>query len=206
MYTPSPCRSRKQRLPRRAAGADPRRHRPPSRAQRRLARLCARARPADRGDRQHPLAPRSQHRQHRDPRRFPERAALCQQRDRGRADRLLRREPAAAPSRRSRRDRFRRARAPEIRRAFDAMDHPERLRPTRPVTRSGSMTIAGRRLQVNLAALCRDRGRRLALRSGDAAGDRRRPRRRAGAVHGHGLRRGLARGAGPDRGDARSPP
>ncbi len=40
---------------------------------------------------------------------------------------------------------------PEIRRAFDIMDHPERLRPTRPVTRSAIQIIAGRRLQVNLA-------------------------------------------------------
>jgi len=40
---------------------------------------------------------------------------------------------------------------PEIRRAFDTMDHPDRLRPARPVTRSGMQMIAGRRLQVNLA-------------------------------------------------------
>lgn len=40
---------------------------------------------------------------------------------------------------------------PELTRAFDVMDHPDRLRPTRPVTRSGPMNIAGRRLQVNLA-------------------------------------------------------
>jgi glyoxylase-like metal-dependent hydrolase (beta-lactamase superfamily II) len=40
---------------------------------------------------------------------------------------------------------------PEIMRAFDVMDHPERLRPTRPVTRSGVTEVAGRRLQVNLA-------------------------------------------------------
>lgn len=40
---------------------------------------------------------------------------------------------------------------PELTRAFDVMDHPERLRPTRPVTRSGMQNIAGRRLQVNLA-------------------------------------------------------
>jgi glyoxylase-like metal-dependent hydrolase (beta-lactamase superfamily II) len=46
----------------------------------------------------------------------------------------------------------------EIRRAFDTMDHPERLRPTRPVTRSGSMTIAGRRLQVNLSAYAATEG------------------------------------------------
>ena len=39
----------------------------------------------------------------------------------------------------------------EVRRFFDVMDHPERLRPTRPITRSGPITVAGRRLQVNLA-------------------------------------------------------
>ena len=40
---------------------------------------------------------------------------------------------------------------PELDRGFDAMAHPERLRPSRPVTRSGMQSIAGRRLQVNLA-------------------------------------------------------
>jgi glyoxylase-like metal-dependent hydrolase (beta-lactamase superfamily II) len=39
----------------------------------------------------------------------------------------------------------------EVRRFFDAMDHPERLRPTRPVTRSREVNVAGRRLRVNLA-------------------------------------------------------
>ncbi len=39
----------------------------------------------------------------------------------------------------------------EVRRAFAVMDDPGALRPTRPVTRSGAMRIAGRRLQVNLA-------------------------------------------------------
>lgn len=39
----------------------------------------------------------------------------------------------------------------ELTRAFDVMDHPDRLRPTRPVTRSGMQMVAGRRLQVNLA-------------------------------------------------------
>jgi glyoxylase-like metal-dependent hydrolase (beta-lactamase superfamily II) len=40
---------------------------------------------------------------------------------------------------------------PEVQRFFATMDHPGRLRPTRPVTRSGPMNVAGRRLQVNLA-------------------------------------------------------
>jgi glyoxylase-like metal-dependent hydrolase (beta-lactamase superfamily II) len=39
----------------------------------------------------------------------------------------------------------------EIERGFDTMDHPERLRPTRPVLDSGEMVIDGRRLQVNVA-------------------------------------------------------
>lgn len=47
---------------------------------------------------------------------------------------------------------------PEIRRAFEVMDHPERLRPTRPVTRSGTQTVAGRRLQVNLAPFAATEG------------------------------------------------
>jgi glyoxylase-like metal-dependent hydrolase (beta-lactamase superfamily II) len=40
---------------------------------------------------------------------------------------------------------------PEVQRFFDVMDHPERLRPTRPVTQSGMQIVAGRRLRVNLA-------------------------------------------------------
>jgi glyoxylase-like metal-dependent hydrolase (beta-lactamase superfamily II) len=47
---------------------------------------------------------------------------------------------------------------PEVMRAFDVMDHPERLRPTRPVTRSGMQNVAGRRLQVNLAAYAATEG------------------------------------------------
>jgi len=47
---------------------------------------------------------------------------------------------------------------PEVARAFDVMDHPERLRPTRPVTRSGLQNVAGRRLQVNLAAYAATEG------------------------------------------------
>lgn len=39
----------------------------------------------------------------------------------------------------------------EVRRAFDAMDHPDALRPTRPVTHSGAIRIGGRLLRVNLA-------------------------------------------------------
>ena len=39
----------------------------------------------------------------------------------------------------------------EVLRALDAMDHPDMLRPTRPVTRSGPLNIGGRRLRVNLA-------------------------------------------------------
>jgi glyoxylase-like metal-dependent hydrolase (beta-lactamase superfamily II) len=46
----------------------------------------------------------------------------------------------------------------EVRRFFDAMDHPEWLRPTRPVTRSAMMTVAGRRLRVNLAPFAATKG------------------------------------------------
>ncbi len=61
-----------------------------------------------------------------------------------------------AEGRRTMRERLASGGVPEARRAevvrfLDTMDHPERLRPTRPVTRSGTQTIAGRRLQVNLA-------------------------------------------------------
>jgi glyoxylase-like metal-dependent hydrolase (beta-lactamase superfamily II) len=47
---------------------------------------------------------------------------------------------------------------PELTRAFDIMDHPDRLRPTRPVTRSGMQNVAGRRLQVNLASYAATEG------------------------------------------------
>ena len=46
----------------------------------------------------------------------------------------------------------------EVQRAFDAMDHPDMLRPTRPVIRSGEIRIGGRRLQVNLAAYAATEG------------------------------------------------
>ena len=46
----------------------------------------------------------------------------------------------------------------ELTRAFDVMDHPDRLRPTRPVTRSGMQVVAGRRLQVNLASYAATEG------------------------------------------------
>ena len=39
----------------------------------------------------------------------------------------------------------------EVQRAFDALDRPDMLRPTRPVTRSAELEIGGRRLRVNLA-------------------------------------------------------
>jgi glyoxylase-like metal-dependent hydrolase (beta-lactamase superfamily II) len=46
----------------------------------------------------------------------------------------------------------------EVRRFLAVMDHPEMLRPTRPVTRSGTQRIAGRRLQVNLAPFAATEG------------------------------------------------
>lgn len=45
-----------------------------------------------------------------------------------------------------------------VRRFLALMDHPESLRPTRPVTRSGAQRIAGRRLQVNLAPFAATEG------------------------------------------------
>lgn len=50
------------------------------------------------------------------------------------------------------------ANLPEVWRAFAVMDQPDSLRPTRPVTRSGEMAIAGRRLQVSLAAFAATEG------------------------------------------------
>jgi glyoxylase-like metal-dependent hydrolase (beta-lactamase superfamily II) len=46
----------------------------------------------------------------------------------------------------------------EVQRAFDAMDHPDMLRPTRPVTRPGTLSIGGRRLRVNLASYAATEG------------------------------------------------
>ncbi len=46
----------------------------------------------------------------------------------------------------------------EVARAFAVMDNPAALRPTRPVTASGEMVIAGRRLRVNLARFAATEG------------------------------------------------
>lgn len=46
----------------------------------------------------------------------------------------------------------------EIERFFAVTDHPEALRPTRPVTRSGPQRLGGRRLQVNLARFAATEG------------------------------------------------
>ena len=50
------------------------------------------------------------------------------------------------------------ARLPEVRRFLDRMNHPDSIRPTRPVTASGPMTIAGRRLDVHLAKFAATEG------------------------------------------------
>ena len=50
------------------------------------------------------------------------------------------------------------AQAAEMKGDFAAMDDPASLRPTRPVTRSGPMRIAGRTLQVNLARFAATEG------------------------------------------------
>ena len=46
----------------------------------------------------------------------------------------------------------------EVQRFFAVMDNPGSLRPTRPVTASADMTIAGRRLRVNLASYAATEG------------------------------------------------
>ena len=46
----------------------------------------------------------------------------------------------------------------EIERGFAVMDNPASLRPTRSVQASGPMTIAGRRLQINVAAFAASEG------------------------------------------------
>jgi glyoxylase-like metal-dependent hydrolase (beta-lactamase superfamily II) len=46
----------------------------------------------------------------------------------------------------------------EVQRFLAVMDHPESLRPSRPVTRSADMVIGGRRLQVNIAPFAATEG------------------------------------------------
>lgn len=46
----------------------------------------------------------------------------------------------------------------EVRRAFQVMDNSDSLRPTRPVTASADMRVAGRRLHVNLARFAATEG------------------------------------------------
>ena len=192
-------------LPRRARRADPGRYRAASGAPGPAARLCAGARAADRGDRQHPLASRSHHRQWRGPRRLSARAGLCEQCDRGRADRLPRPQP--------RFDRAAARRRPDP--GGESGRSPPRLRSDGSSGRAAADPpgdALGRAADRRAAAagepraLCGDRGRRLALRSGVAAGHRRRSGRGAGAVHGHGLPGRLAARARRDRRDAASPP
>jgi glyoxylase-like metal-dependent hydrolase (beta-lactamase superfamily II) len=48
--------------------------------------------------------------------------------------------------------------AAEIRGDFAAMDDPASLRPTRPITRSATIRVAGRKLQVNLARFAATEG------------------------------------------------
>ena len=50
------------------------------------------------------------------------------------------------------------ARLAEIRRYLDRMDHPDSVRPTKPVRKSGPMKIAGRRLDVHLAKFAATEG------------------------------------------------
>jgi len=50
------------------------------------------------------------------------------------------------------------ARVAEIRRYLDRMDHPDSVRPTRPVTRSARMSIAGRPLDVHLSRFAATEG------------------------------------------------
>ena len=50
------------------------------------------------------------------------------------------------------------ANLPEVRRGLAAMANPDAPRPTRPVTASGAVTIAGRRLHVNLAPFAATEG------------------------------------------------
>jgi len=49
-------------------------------------------------------------------------------------------------------------RLPEVRRFLDRMDHPDSIRPTRPVTASARMKIAGRSLDVHLAKFAATEG------------------------------------------------
>ena len=46
----------------------------------------------------------------------------------------------------------------EVQRFLDVMDHPEGLRPSRPITRSAEMRIGGRRLRINLAPFAATEG------------------------------------------------
>lgn len=55
-------------------------------------------------------------------------------------------------------DRIPEANRAEVRRFFEVMDHPDSLRPTRPVIASGDMNIAGRLLRVNLAPFAATEG------------------------------------------------
>ena len=50
------------------------------------------------------------------------------------------------------------ARVPEVRRFLDRMEHPDSIRPTKPVAKSSRMSIAGRLLDVHLAKFAATEG------------------------------------------------
>ena len=192
---------REQRLPRRARGADPGRYRPPSRPPGQAAGLCARTRPANRCDRQHPLAPRSQRGQFRDSRRLAERARLCERGRRRRPDRLLPEGPprGGGISRLGTGERgagggdqarFRGDGRRDLA-SRDSARNPLGLGKDRRAPAAGEPR-----------PLCGDRGRRLDLRFPLEAADRGRPGRRTGAVFRHRLPRRLAQGLGRARRDS----
>ena len=144
--------------------------------------------PADRRDRQHPLASRPQHRQCRVPRRFSATplyattaidGALAGFLGDSRARRTAARRPEPA------------ARQAEVRRFLG--HGPSRFACARLArSRSSARMRSPAGGSGQRRPLCGDRGRPLDLRCRRRSGDRRRPRRRRGAVHGHCLPRGWA--------------
>ena len=198
---------RQQRVPRRARRADPGRYRPPSRASRPAAGLCARAR-AGRSPRSStptgisitaPAMPRSAP-------PYPRAELYASNAIEGALAGFLARSRASI-ERQLAAGQIPEANRAEVRRAFQVMDNPASLRPTRPVTASGD--DADRRPAA--AGEPRAASRRPRATSGftiraAAPRHRRRPRRRAGAVHGYRLPRRLAPRARRDRRDATSTP
>ena len=128
-------------------------------------RLCQGASPADRGDRQQPLAPRSYDRQLGYPAGLSARRGLCERRAKGALEDLPQGQPRARRTRCSPIPRRRQWCATSCFAGARCSTIPSGSRRTSLIAKSGRMSIAGRHARRPSREARGDRGRRVALRS-----------------------------------------